>query len=81
VVRYMRPPNWPVRIARLVFSLYFAYALSHLQVTPARFIIGLERGQRFRSKLFPPGFHCWELLVKGLKESLQIAILASVLVI
>jgi phosphonate transport system permease protein len=79
VARHMRPPNWPVRIAWLVFALYFAYALTHLQVTPARFIIGLEHGQRFLSKLFPPDFHHWELLVKGLKESLEIAILASVL--
>lgn len=79
VARHVRPPNWPVRIAWLVFALYFAYALSHLQVTPARFIIGLEHGQRFLSKLFPPDFHRWELLVKGLKESLEIAILASVL--
>ena len=72
----VRPANWPARIAWLVFALYFAYALTHLQVTPARFLAGLEHGHKFLTKLFPPDFHRWELLVKGLKESLDIAILA-----
>ena len=73
------PVNWPARIAWLVFALYFAYALSHLQLTPARFIAGLDFGYKFLAKLFPPDFQRWELLLKGLKESLEIAILASVL--
>lgn len=73
------PVHWPSRIAWLVFAVYFTYAVSHLELTPARFLAGLEYGQKFLSKLFPPDFHRWELLLKGLKESLEIAILASVL--
>ena len=73
------PANWPARIAWLVFAVYFVYALSHLQLTPARFIAGLDYGYKFLTKLFPPDFQRWALLVKGLKESLEIAILASVL--
>ena len=75
----VRPRSWALRLVGCAFVVYFAYALSHLELTPARFMAGLEHGQKFLSKLFPPDFHRWELLVKGLKESLQIAILASVL--
>ncbi len=74
-----RSANWPARLAWLVFAIYFAYALSHLQLTPARFLAGLDYGYKFLIKLFPPDFHRWELLLKGLKESLEIAIIASVL--
>jgi phosphonate transport system permease protein len=75
----VRPVRWFGRLTWLVFALYFAYALSHLDFTPSRFIAGLEFGRSFVGKLFPPDFHRWELLLKGLKESLEIAILASVL--
>ena len=73
------PANWPARLAWIAFAIYFVYALSHLEVTPARFVTGLDYGQKFLAKLFPPDFHRWELLLKGLKESLEIAVLASVL--
>jgi len=59
--------------------LYLAYAASRLELTPARFAAGLEHGARFVSRLFPPDFHRWELLVKGMVESLQIAVVASAL--
>jgi phosphonate transport system permease protein len=75
----IRPANWAARLAWLVFVLYLAYALSHLELTPARFLAGLDYGYKFLTKLFPPDFHRWELLLKGLKESLEIAVLASVL--
>jgi phosphonate transport system permease protein len=68
-----------MRLAWAGFALYLAYALSHLDFTVARFVAGLDFGQKFVAKLFPPDFHRWELLLKGLKESLEIAILASVL--
>ncbi|HKA42932.1 MAG TPA: phosphonate ABC transporter, permease protein PhnE [Burkholderiales bacterium] len=72
-------PNWPVRLAWIVLALYLAYALSHLELTPARFLAGLEFGRNFLAKLFPPDFARWELLLKGLKESLEMAVLASAL--
>lgn len=75
----IRPANWLARLAWLIFAVYFAYALSHLQVTPARFLAGLDYGHKFLTKLFPPDFQRWGLLLKGLKESLEIAIIASVL--
>jgi len=59
--------------------VYLLYAASHLELTPARFAAGLEHGARFLARLFPPDFRRWELLVKGMVESLQIAIVASAL--
>jgi len=78
-VSVVRPTSWPLRLAWAAFALYLAYALSHLELTPARFLAGLEFGQKFLAKLFPPDFQRWELLLKGLKESLEMAILASAL--
>ena len=72
-------PNWPARAAWLAFFVYVAYAASRLELTPARFITGLDHGARFLSRLFPPDFQRWELLLKGMLESLQIAVLASAL--
>ena len=73
------PPNWWARGAWLVFGLYLLYAASHLEFTPARFAAGLEHGAKFVSRLFPPDFSRWQLLLKGMVESLQIAVLASAL--
>jgi phosphonate transport system permease protein len=73
------PANWAARAAWVVFALYLAYATSHLELTPARFAAGLEHGAKFMSRLFPPDFHRWELLLKGMVESLQIAVVASAL--
>jgi phosphonate transport system permease protein len=72
-------PNWWARGAWVLFGLYLVYAASHLEFTPARFVTGLEHGAKFVGRLFPPDFHRWELLLKGMVESLQIAVLASVL--
>jgi len=73
------PPSWAARAAWLLFAVYFVYAASHLELTPARFIAGLEHGGKFVARLFPPDFHRWQLLAKGMIESLQIAVLASAL--
>src|SRR5215212_1220771 len=73
------PVNWAARAAWIVFAVYIAYAASRLELTPARFFAGLGHGATFVARLFPPDFHRWELLLKGMLESLQIAVLASVL--
>lgn len=73
------PVNWWARAGWLLFAAYFLYAASLLEITPARFAAGLEHGARFIARLFPPDFHRWELLLKGMVESLQIAVLASAL--
>jgi phosphonate transport system permease protein len=73
------PPNWWARAAWFLFFAYVVYAASHLELSPARFAAGLEHGAKFVSRLFPPDFKRWELLLKGMVESLQIAVLASVI--
>lgn len=74
-------PNWPARIAWLVFIVYCMYAMSHLDFSWDRFLAGLEQGRKFIARLFPPNFFpigrgespIW----KGMSESIQIAVLAA----
>ena len=73
------PSHWAARTAWAIFAVYLVYAASHLELTPARFVAGLDHGAQFMRRLFPPDFHRWELLLKGMVESLQIAVLASAL--
>lgn len=72
-------PNWTVRLVWLLFALYVIYAAQVLDISWARFVLGLEQGGRFLGRLFPPHFTRWELLADGLVESLQIAVIATVL--
>jgi phosphonate transport system permease protein len=72
-------PNWWARAAWAAFALYVLYAASHLEFTPARFLAGIEHGAKFVARLFPPDLSRLALLAKGMAESLQIAVLASVL--
>jgi phosphonate ABC transporter permease subunit PhnE len=74
------PPNWPARIGALVVLAYVAYASTILELTWARFLVGLEQGRRFIARMVPPEFAAdkLDLLYDGMLESLQIAILATV---
>lgn len=74
---FRRSP-WP-RVVAIALVLYVIYACAQLEVSWERVLVGLENAQKFFSRLFPPNFSRWELLVKGLTESLEIAVLASTL--
>jgi phosphonate transport system permease protein len=67
------------RIVIAALVIYTVYAASTLDFTWARFHTGLEHGARFLSRMFPPNFERWDILLQGLVESLQIAVLASAL--
>jgi len=69
---------WP-RIAALLLVVYVIYACMQMEISWERVEVGLDNAHRFFSRLFPPNFSRWELLVKGLLESLEIAVLASAL--
>ena len=69
---------WP-RVAAVALAIYVVYACAQMDISWDRVETGLENASRFFSRLFPPNFHRWELLLKGLVESLQIAVLASTL--
>lgn len=75
------PANWPARIGLLALAAYVVYASTILDVTWARFVAGLDHGARFVSRMVPPNVAAdkLELLQAGMTESLQIAILATVL--
>ena len=74
------PPNWPVRIALVALALYSLYACTVLDITWARFVVGIDHGARFISRMFPPNVapDKLALLYDGMVESLQIAIIATV---
>ena len=73
------PAHWPTRIGWLVLLGYCTWAASQLDFTWSRFVSGLANGERFLTRMFPPAFggDKWEMIVKGLTESLEIAVLAS----
>ena len=74
-------PNWTARIVWLLLLAYVLYAASILDVTWERFQIGMQQGARFISRMFPPDFapDKLALMMRGLYESLEIAIIASAL--
>jgi len=68
--------------ARLMVMLgivYVVYASSQLDFTYSRFSEGLGHAGTFLARMFPPNFSRWSILIKGLAESLEISVLASVL--
>jgi phosphonate transport system permease protein len=71
--------SWWPRIFGVLLVIYVIYASAQMELSWERVQVGLDNAQRFFSRLFPPNFSRWDLLVKGLVESLQIAVLASVL--
>ena len=72
-------PNWWARAGWIALAVYIVYACSLLDFTWTRFMVGLDNGARFIGRMFPPNFSRWEILTKGLAESLEIAVLASAL--
>lgn len=79
--RHPFPANWPARAGWLVLLAYVIWAASQLDFTWSRFVSGLDNGNRFLTRMFPPNFggDKWEMIVKGLSESLEIAVIASAL--
>jgi phosphonate transport system permease protein len=71
--------DWRVRAGWLLLGVYIVYACSRLDFTWARFGVGLDNGARFLARMLPPNFTRWEILLKGLTESVEIAVLASTL--
>ena len=69
---------WP-RVALALLVAYVVYACAQMQISWERVQVGLDNAHKFFARLFPPNFERSDLLVKGLAESLQIAVLASIL--
>jgi phosphonate transport system permease protein len=73
------PAHWPTRLGVLALLAYVIWAASQLDFTWSRFISGLGNANRFLTRMFPPNFggDKWEMIVKGLTESLEIAVIAT----
>lgn len=74
-------PNWPARVGWVLLAIYVVWAAAQLDVTWARFADGLGNAAKFLDRMFPPNFapEKVEMIVKGLAESVQIAIIATVI--
>ena len=74
------PPNWPVRLGLIALAIYVLFAAQILDITWARFVSGFGHGARFIERMFPPNVapDKLALLTGGMIESLQIAIIATV---
>ncbi len=70
-------PNWGMRAGLVALVAYTLYAASTLDFTWGRLWIGFGEAGHFIGRMFPPNFARWELLVEGMLESIQIAVLAS----
>ncbi len=73
------PAHWPTRLGVLALLAYVIWAASQLDFTWSRFVSGLGNANRFLTRMFPPNFggDKWEMIVKGLTESLEIAVIAT----
>ncbi len=69
---------WP-RVAWVALAVYVVYACAQMDISWERLQIGLANAAKFFSRLFPPNFSREDLLVKGLLESLEIAVLSTTL--
>ena len=69
--------DWLARAGWLLLALYTVYAVGRLDFNLERFVSGLDNGHRFLARMFPPRIAQPDSLVKGLAESLEIAVLAS----
>ena len=74
-------PNWPARFAWVALAVYALYAASILDVTWERFVTGLDNGVRFIGRMLPPDTEASKmtLMLRGLYETLEIAVLSSAL--
>ena len=70
-------PNWLAPAGWVCLAVYLVYAGSRLGFTWERLQTGIGHGGRFLSRMFPPEFGRWQLLVDGIIESLQIAVIAT----
>src|SRR3984893_3402456 len=73
------PADWRSRAAWIALAVYVVYAAAQMDLSVERVAVGLHNASHFFGRMFPPSFARWELLVKGLGESLEIAVLASTL--
>jgi len=70
--------NWVSTGIWALVGVYIVYSFNAMGLTWDRFVRGLGHADKLMDRMFPPNFDRWELLLSGLAESLQIAVIASV---
>ncbi|MEH6578393.1 MAG: phosphonate ABC transporter, permease protein PhnE [Amphritea sp.] len=70
--------NWLVSGIWLLLAAYVLYSFSAMGLSWERVSQGLVFADKLMDRMFPPNFSRWELLLSDLAESLEIAIIASV---
>ncbi|MCB2102149.1 MAG: phosphonate ABC transporter, permease protein PhnE [Rhodobacterales bacterium] len=61
----------------LAVILYLVWSIGGLDIDWGRVSQGLPRAGRMFERMFPPNFERWELLVRGVVESLEMALVSS----
>ncbi len=67
------------KLTALAVLVYSIYVLAQIDITADRLALGLKQGAKFISRMFPPDVSKMDILWSGIRESLQIAVLATVL--
>ena len=70
-------PQLATRVVIWLIVLYAIYAATQLGFSWERFSSGLGNGAKFLGRMFPPDLSKGDILWGGIKETLQIAVLAS----
>ncbi|MFK4765974.1 phosphonate ABC transporter, permease protein PhnE [Desulfobaculum sp. SPO524] len=70
-------PNWWARLGYLLAIAYALYAMSYLDITWSRFIQGFSNAASLLGEMVPPNFERWQLLIRNMLETIQIAVIAS----
>ena len=71
--------NWGQKLTVAFVLAYCAWTLANLGVSSERLAAGWEQGARFIGRMFPPEMGKMDELWQGIKETLQIAVLATAL--
>jgi len=72
------PRNWGLSAMWVVVAIYLVYSVDAMGLNLDRFLSGLGHADKLLGRMFPPDFSRWELLLDGLIESLEIAVISSV---
>ena len=62
----------------ILAAAYLVYSVQSMGLSGERFLAGLGHASTLIDRMFPPNFERWELLLSGLGESLEIAMISSV---
>ena len=66
------------KLALVALLAYTVYVIAQIDLSPTRLLSGLHQGARFLSRMFPPDLAKMDVLWEGIRETLQIAVLATV---